>query len=371
MLTGVVGLAPGTFHTILVKQDGSVWSTGVNLDDPSESFVQVMSSGAMAAAAGNDFSVVLKRDGTVYTTRQNSRAEHSIFDGSANDKGTFSVVANIPGAKAIAAGGYHSMVLTQEGRVWVTGWNNYGQLGDQSTKDNKRFFRVISDGVVAMAAGDIHSVVLKHDGSVWATGRNFYGQLGDCSRVDRNSFVKVIPRSVADVAAGGYHSMVLKQDGSVWATGWNNYGQLGDGDLQQHISARASDRPADATTTDRIKYAQVIVNGARVVAAGSLHSVMLKQDGSVWATGYNLYGQLGDGSTTDSNVFKQVISHGAISIAAGAFHSMVLRDDGNIWVTGANQHGQFGDGSTTSSDTFVRIEPFGNDTFGIGTRIPH
>ena len=32
--------------------------------------------------------------------------------------------------KVIAGGGYHSMVLKNNGDVWTTGYNKYGQLGD-------------------------------------------------------------------------------------------------------------------------------------------------------------------------------------------------------------------------------------------------
>ena len=72
-------------------------------------------------------------------------------------------------------------------------------------------------------------MVAKQDGSVWGTGRNYYGELGDESTTKRPSFVKVIPSGVKAIAAGFYHSMVLKQDGSLWAVGWNENGQLGDG----------------------------------------------------------------------------------------------------------------------------------------------
>ena len=107
-------------------------------------------------------------------------------------------------------------------------------------------------------------------------------------------------------------------------------------------------------------YVQVISQSAKAVSAGRRHSLMLKQDGSVWATGYNRHGQLGDGSTISTHVYRQVISGGAKAVAAGAFHSMVVNQDGSIWVTGSNQYGQFGDGTRTSQNKFVRLIPFVN-----------
>ena len=345
MLAGVVGLAPGAFHTILWKQDGSVWSTGVNSDSKNASFVRVIPSEAIAAAAGSGYSMVIKQDGSVWATGKKSRGQVSFFGGSATSRGKFFMMKTMQGAKAVAAGSYYSLVLAERGYLWVVGWNKYGQLGDGSTDDRSKFTRVGPFGIRVMAmdvdAGEIHSIVLTQDGSVWAAGRNYHGQLGDGSRTDRNHFVKVMSNGAADVTAGGYHSMVVKKDGSIWATGHNGHGQLGDG-----------------STTDHIDYVKVVLSGAKAVAAGSRHSMMLKQDGSVWATGNNQRGQLGDGWTTDSYIFVQVISNDAKTVAAGSFHSMVLKEQGSIWATGSNNDGQFGDGSTTSRKTFIRLAPF-------------
>ena len=48
----------------------------------------------------------------------------------------------------LSLGGYHSMMIKQDGSMWATGWNNYGQLGDGSSKiDKKTFVQVVSSAV--------------------------------------------------------------------------------------------------------------------------------------------------------------------------------------------------------------------------------
>ena len=124
------------------------------------------------------------------------------------------------------------MVLKEDGSVWATGCNEYGQLGDGSIVDRMNYTQVVSSGVKSIAAGRRHSMILKQDGSVWATGNNLYGQIGAGPATHSNVFVQVLNDGVKAVAAGYYHNMVLKQDGSVWVTGSNKFGQLGDGSTE-------------------------------------------------------------------------------------------------------------------------------------------
>ena len=56
---------------------------------------------------------------------------------------------------------------------------------------------------------------------------------------------------------------------------------------------------------------KVMFTGATAVAAGSYHPLVIKQDCSVWATGWNQYGRLGDGSTNNREIFFQVMRDGA------------------------------------------------------------
>ena len=57
--------------------------------------------------------------------------------------------------------------------------------------------------------------------------------------------------------------------------------------------------------------------GCQAISAGDYHSMVLKKDGSVWTTGRNEYGQLGDGTTNDKNSFVKVVSSGPCGIHAG------------------------------------------------------
>jgi hypothetical protein len=61
------------------------------------------------------------------------------------------------------------------------------------------------------------------------------------------------------------------------------------------------------------------------VAGGGLHSLALKSDSTVWAWGFNYYGQLGTGTTTNSSTPVQVSSlSGVAAIAGGSNHSLAL-----------------------------------------------
>jgi alpha-tubulin suppressor-like RCC1 family protein len=92
------------------------------------------------------------------------------------------------------------------------------------------------------------------------------------------------------------------------------------------------------------------------VAAGDYHSVALKSDGTVWAWGYNVYGQLGDGTTTQRTTPVQVSGlSGVIAIAGGGqYWTLALKSDGTVWAWGYNGNGQFGNGTTASSSVAVR-----------------
>src|SRR5690606_10938041 len=83
----------------------------------------------------------------------------------------------------IEAGGDHSLALTEDGRVYAWGDNYYGAIGDRTNID--RFIPVpvyyedvLYTKITQISAGVWHSVALSEDGRVFVWGYNGYGTLG-------------------------------------------------------------------------------------------------------------------------------------------------------------------------------------------------
>src|ERR1700690_4249408 len=112
--------------------------------------------------------------------------------------------------------------------------------------------------------------------------------------------------------------------------GENGDGELGNGTYN------------DANLPERIAATNVTT-----IAAGGLHSLFLKSDGSLWAMGNNQYGQLGDGSYNSTNLPEQIVASNVTAIAAGGLNSIFLKSDGSLW--------GMGDG------TYSTVNPFGTN----------
>jgi alpha-tubulin suppressor-like RCC1 family protein len=111
------------------------------------------------------------------------------------------------GVVDVEAGFYHSLALTSDGTVWAWGSNEFGQLGDGTTRRHRRPVQVADlHDVVAITAGEFDSLALKSDGTIWAWGYNSDGQLGDGTTTNRVKPVQVTGlMDVVEIGAGWSH----------------------------------------------------------------------------------------------------------------------------------------------------------------------
>jgi alpha-tubulin suppressor-like RCC1 family protein len=79
------------------------------------------------------------------------------------------------------------------------------------------------------------------------------------------------------------------------------------------------------------------------VRAGGGHALALAGDGSLWVWGYNALGSLGNGSVSDQWTPLALPGGGVWSaLAPGDLHTLALRADGSLWAWGYNLGGQLG-----------------------------
>lgn len=338
-------VAAGGYHTLALNHKGEVWAFGENSTGQlGDGTMETRSTPVKVAgfsegdridaiAAGYRYSLALKSDGTLWAWGENTKGQ--LGDNTLVDRPMPVQVDGLNGIITMGAGHQHTAVLTGSGEVWTWGDNSKGQLGNGSSAGGRKAPGMIESltGIIAIAAGDFHTIALKNDGTVWAWGSNLKGQLGDGTNKQRATPVKVKKlRGIVAVKAGVNHSLALGDDGKVYTFGENSDGQLGDGSrINRNVPVLIS-----------------AASGTRKLSAGASHSAVLKQDGTLWVWGKNNEGQLGNGTFTKSNPSpKQVkgdLESGVINLVAGASHTVVLKEDGSVWAFGADTYGQLGNG---------------------------
>jgi alpha-tubulin suppressor-like RCC1 family protein len=197
-----------------------------------------------------------------------------------------------------SAGGAHSLVLTEAGTVLSFGHGVDGCLGhgdDEDQRTPKVIEALRGERVVAVAAGGNHSLVLTEAGAVLSFGHGRRGRLGHGDEEDqhRPKLIEALRgERVAAVSAGGWHSLVLTEAGAVLSFGWGGDGRLGHGDDEHQLTPKVIEA----------------LRGERVVAvsAGNRHSLVLTETGTVHSFGQGEFGCL-DHDTQVNQLTPKVI----------------------------------------------------------------
>ena len=223
-----------------INFDGKWYYTNENDDEVN---VVERKKWVSAVTYGEGKIIALDNRGTLYTTDVN-------YEGKINENRNYQKLLNVDELKLseknivqISAGILHTVAIDEEGRVYICGNNEYGQLGDGTTT-NSVLPICISDKenelkgkkIISISAGEGHTVAIDEEGKAYTWGFNYYGQLGDGTTTnsvlpicisDKENELK--GKRIVDISAGYGHTVAIDEEGKVYTWGDNYCGQLGDG----------------------------------------------------------------------------------------------------------------------------------------------
>jgi hypothetical protein len=248
----------------------------------------------------------------------------------------------------VEGGRSYSIALRADGSVYTWGRTTFGELGNGFQVSNVNSPAQINlSNVIQVAAGNTHGLALRRDGTIRSWGYGIYGQLGNGTQADSlRPSNTLFPGCFTAVSGGYYHTLALRSDGTVWACGYGGLGSIGDG----------------GTTVVHTTPTQVpgLTNVIAIRAAG-YGSYALKSDGTVWAWGYNVFGEIGDGTTTQRNTPVQVAGLTNIrAITASYYNGYAIRSNGEVYAWGRGDLGGIGNGSFAGQLSPVLIPGLSN-----------
>ena len=334
--------APRLLYTVGYNDSGEL-GQGLSYGDKVSSPVQIPGTNWKYAASDDltdGYVGAIKTNGEMWNWGRNENGELGINEGGSPTKQNSPY--QVPGttwAQVATCGRQCGMLATRtDGTLWFWGKNVQGTSGIPADSDNDKRSSPTQVGSDTTWPTEMHKLssaaycggAIKTDGTLWTWGSQPSGQLGQNDTENRSSPVQVPGTTWKILKGGSYTFAAIKTDGTLWTWGRNERGQLGINDGGPGNNAhRSSPIQIPGTTWNWVD------TGQRVTYA-------TKTDGTLWAWGYNLYGQLGLNNTTSYSSPVQIPGTawtGPLNAAATGF---APKTDGTMWGWGANTNGRLG-----------------------------
>jgi alpha-tubulin suppressor-like RCC1 family protein len=307
-LDRVVALATNACHSLVLRDDGTVWGWGCNSDwdlgttapTGTAALTPIQAEGldqVRDIAMGWGHGLAVRADGTVWAWGLNDHGQVGVPPGencSHHPRPCVQTPVLVPGlsdVKAVAATDYSSFALTADGTLFAWGANGDGELGTGDTADRASPVRVEGLTDIAQISAAATSVVARRgDGTVWAWGTP-----------KQQTTPTPVPGldGVEGVAAGLIRNLALDGDGTVWA--WGERGN-----------------PTPAVVAG--------LGPVTTVVGGALQSGAVAEDGTVW-----VWGAVALGAPARPPTQVPDLSDVA-GIAMGTEGNLALLADGTVWV---------------------------------------
>ena len=359
----VVNIDPQTF-TSFVWGRGTNGSLGLNNAQVSYSSpVQLGETGAWSKLPqiSLDYDAptvaLTKTDGTLWTWGQNGSGQLGLNQPAPTQVSSPTQVSGTNWSQVAPIHDRGMMATKTDGTLWTWGDQNYGQLGQNLGPSGTEYSSPIQiPGTTwgtdsAMGAGSYRAGNIKTDGTMWMWGYNDEGQLGDNSRTSRSSPTQV-PGTWREFSRslGQGTNLAIKTDGTLWSWGSAFAGNLGIGAPDN--GKRSSPCAVGSDT-----------NWTRA-SAGYKHSGAIKDDGTLWMFGSNEFGQLGFNQSGFPNSYSspKQLPGTWNTISCAREWNIATKTDGTMWVWGQNEEqGFFGRNVTAEGDISSPVQIPGTD----------
>lgn len=263
-------------------------------------------------------------------------------------------VSNLTDIVAVSAGYSHTLALKNDGTVWAFGSNGDGELGQGDTNDTTVPVQVLWDEsvtIVRVSAGSDFSTALDSQGRLWAWGKNNYSQMGLGATGDDQLVPVQVPFpdgvKIVSVATGKGHILALDDNGTVYGWGLNASSQIGYYGYQYKDTESAWDRYVLSPTvviepSEENPVVEIFANGNS--------SYILRADKKIYPWGQ--YGETDEsGSTSYANLDfpedKLTAITSVSDVAAGALHLVAKKEDGTVFTWRWSFEGSLGGGEST------------------------
>jgi len=285
-------------------------------------------------------------------------------------------------------GEYHSLFLSKDGLVYGCGYNNYNQIGRESTFNNYVVLpqqitefkdyegNLISlPTIVKIYAGYEVSLFLDSNGYVYGCGKKKSGLLGlgpeyqGFNKIERPTRTNLL-QNIVDICISEFMSLFLDNQGTVYSSGTNST------TYTRSSSITSSSYPSAITEfRDNSNNAIQTPNIISIILGGDDHGFLLGSNKRVYAFGNNTtYGKLGVSASTSSITNKYIPTEisvflngttetlpNIIAVNAGYEHSLFLDENGNVYSCGQNSHTQLGLSHNTITPQPTLITRFENE----------
>lgn len=341
---GIKKIACGNKHVVVLTDNGKVYGCGDNNDfkqlglssttSMSNVLVELPIDDAKDIACGSFHTMVVKNNGDLYACGKNGDAQLGLGDKA--DRAVFTKV-DITDVVQVECGIRHTVIIKNNGEAYACGFNSSNNsLG---TSDNSTYVMKLTkmkdiDNIKKVSCGYDSTLILKNDGTVYGCGSNLEGQLGLGSSGVLSSATKVDVEDVFDIFAGRTSSYLIKSDRRLYGSGSNIVGELGIPKITNKVTS----------------FTYLGLDDVECVVAGDSHCIALKNNGEAYGTGANAVGQLGIGHLTNVEKFTKVKTSDIKLIISGCSSNFIflIKNNGDICGTGLNNRGQLGISSSTN-----------------------